>query len=76
MQGAKSIKIGSKVTLNISGNKKVLVVVDSSNECVDGDFATSKSPVGMALLGREVGYSGEVILPDNKKLPVKVLGVK
>jgi transcription elongation factor GreA len=67
-----TIRVGTTVTLELSGETETLeVVYKGSNE----SHLSVESPIGKALLGKKAGFDS-VLTINNRPLPVKILAVK
>ncbi|MEK7559152.1 MAG: transcription elongation factor GreA [Patescibacteria group bacterium] len=63
-----SIKLGSKVTVNIKGKKEDFTVVGEWEADPKEKKISHESPLGKALIGRKVGEKVEVEAPAGKVL--------
>ena len=66
--GHGQIKLGSKVTLHIAGKKEIFTVVGEWEADPAERKISHESPLGKALLGKEVGEKVEVNAPAGKIL--------
>lgn len=72
--GSKSVKLGSKVTLHHKGKKETFTVVGEWEADPNEKKISHESPLGKALLGKQVGEEVEVEAPAGKIL-YKVVAV-
>lgn len=66
--GKKIIKLGSKVTLHVSGKKETFTVVGEWEADPVEKKISHQSPLGKALLGKKVGEKVEVEAPAGRIL--------
>lgn len=71
---ADKVELGSKVKVNLNGEKDEFTVVDSVEANPAKKKISSKSPIGQALLGAKVGDTLEVQLPT-QTLKCKILAI-
>jgi len=67
-----SIRVGTSVTLEISGETETLdVVYKASKE----SHLSGESPIGKALLGKKIGFESTLTI-NNRPLPVKIIDIR
>ncbi|MCL5438516.1 MAG: transcription elongation factor GreA [Patescibacteria group bacterium] len=64
--GKKTIKLGSKVTLHVDGKKEVFMLVGEWEADPKEKKISHESPLGKALIGKEVGEKVQVDAPAGK----------
>jgi transcription elongation factor GreA len=64
--GSTSVKVGTKVTVNVGGNEHIFEVVGEWEADPMKKKISPESPLGQALIGRKVGDSVEVEAPAGK----------
>ncbi len=74
--GVPVILIDDKVVVSLAGEIKELQIVGSAEVNARAGKISYLSPIGEALLGRQVGESFEVCLPSGKKLNCEVKEIK
>jgi len=71
----KKINIGSKVKIDVEGKNKSIEIVDFDKADADKGLISSHSPVGKALLGKQVGDKVEVILLYGLMMILEILEI-
>lgn len=66
--GKRTVKLGSKVTVKIDGKKESFLVVGEWEADPKEKKISHESPLGKALMGREIGEKVEVEAPAGKIL--------
>lgn len=70
------VNIGSKVTVNMSGNERVFTIVGSAESNSAEGKISNDSPVGAALIGHKKGESVEAYGPTGRKIELEILKVE
>ena len=76
MTGEKITTIGSKVKISLNGKIKELEIVGSADVDVKNGKVSYLSPIGEAVLGRQVGEQFEFALPDGKRVSGQILSLQ
>ena len=63
-----TVTIGSKIKVKINGQIQELQIVGSAEVDPKAGKISYLSPIGEAVLGREVGEGFDIVLPDGRKL--------
>ncbi len=61
-----AIDIGCRVVCSIDGGKQEFMIVGSAEVDIEKGRISNESPIGQALLGKKVGDTIEVEVPDGK----------
>lgn len=69
------VQLGSKVTVEVSGKQKTFLILGSSETDPFSDVISHNSPVGRALLGREIGEKITVRLAS-KETEYKIIKIE
>jgi transcription elongation factor GreA len=72
---AGEVQLGNVVTVEVDGKKKKFQILGSSETDPTQGIISRNSPIGEALLGREVGEEVEVKLPA-KTVIYKILKIE
>ncbi|MCL5432996.1 MAG: transcription elongation factor GreA [Patescibacteria group bacterium] len=64
--GKKTVKLGSKVTLHVDGKKEVFMLVGEWEADPKDKKISHESPLGKALIGKEIGEKVQVDAPAGK----------
>lgn len=73
--GNGTIQLGSKLKVHINGQQDTIEIVGEFESDPMNKKLSANSPIGKALLGREVGDEIEIIIPSGKII-YKILEVK
>jgi transcription elongation factor GreA len=69
------VSIGSKVEVEIEGDKESFLIVGSAESDPAKGFISSESPLGKALLGCKVGDKARVTITDGAETEYKILAI-
>jgi transcription elongation factor GreA len=67
-----TIRVGTTVTLEISGDTETLEVVYKGSK---DNHLSVESPIGKALLGKKAGFESTLTI-NNRPLPVKIIDIR
>lgn len=70
------VNIGSTVTVNIGGDKRVFNIVGAAEADVREGKISNESPVGSALLGHKKGDTVSALGPTGKEIEMKIVKIE
>ena len=75
--GSKEVRIGSTVTVcEDDGTKAEYMIVGTSEASPRNGKISNESPLGLALLGKHVGQTVPVQMPDGESYTLKIVNIK
>jgi len=70
-----TVGIGTEVIIRLGNKERVFRIVSSEKTDVNSGCISQNSPVAKSILGKEVGYTGTVALPNGTSVEISVIKI-